>query len=429
MTGEHGRRVPSRFSRRHWTAVVGLSGAASALLVLGLLSIPIASAATQPNLGTATDYSVLGGQSVTNTGATTMPGNLGVSPGNGTPPTSVTGFPPGTVGPPGAEHVVDAPAAQAQSDLTTAYTTTAGLPATMAVGPDISGQTFTAGVYNASSALQYSGTVTLNAQNDPTAVFIFQVGSALTVSGSSSVRLENDAQACNVFWQVGSSASVGAIDTTTSFTGTIMALTSITMTDGVNVEGRALAQNGDVTLVGDTFTQPGCDLTPPTTTTTAAPATTTTTSPPSTTTTSPPTTTTSPPTTTPVTTAGGGGSGGTGSSGGSGGTGSSGGSGSGGTGGASPGTNVTPGAAGSGTPTQAATSPAAVSPAAGTGGTGTGLGAGAGAATATSGSLAFTGTNPWLKPTVYLGGWLACMGALLLIVIRPQPSSRVRSPG
>jgi Ice-binding-like len=415
MNGKHGQRVPSRLSRRHWTAVVGLSGAASALLVLGLLSIPIASAATAPNLGAAASYSVLGGQSVTNTGATTMPGDLGVSPGNGTPITSVTGFPPGMVGPPGMKHVVDAAAAQAQSDLTTAYTTTAGLPATATVGPDISNQTFTAGVYNASSALQYSGTVTLNAEDDPTAVFIFQVGSGLTVEGSSSVRLENDAQACNVFWQVGSSASLGATATTTSFTGTIMALSSITMTDGVSVEGQALARNGDVTLGGDTFTQPGCDLTPPTTTTTAGPATTTTTSPPasttttsppaSTTTTSPPasTTTTSPPSTTPITTAGGGGSGGSGS----GGTGSSGGSGSGGTGGTSPGTNITPGAAGSGTPTQA----------------GTGLGA------TSSGSLAFTGTNPWLKPTVYLGGWLACMGALLLILIRPQPSSKVRNPG
>lgn len=400
MTGERGHRVPSRLSPRHWTAVVGLSLAASALLVLGLLSIPVASAATAPNLGTAATYSVLGGTSVTNTGPTTMPGDLGVSPG-----TSLIGFPPGTVGPPGVEHVADAQAAQAQSDLTTAYTTTQALPATMAVGPDISGQTFTAGVYNASSALQYSGTVTLNAQNDPTSVFIFQVGSGLTVSGSSRVLLENDAQACNVFWQVGSSATLGATATTTSFTGTIMALTSITMTDGVTVEGQALARNGDVTLDSDTFVQPGCNLTPPTTTTTSESTTTTTTtsgsttttSPASTTTTSPgSTTTTSPASTTPVTTAGDTGSGGSGS----GGAGSSGGSGSGGTGGAT-----------------------------GTGGAGTGLGGTSGAATSTSGSLAFTGTNPWLKPTVYLGGWLACMGALLLVLVRPQPSSRVRKPG
>lgn len=229
-----------------WTAVVGLAAVTSTLLLVSLLSVPSrAYAAEAPvALGTAGTYSVLGGQTVTNTGPSALSGNLGVSPG-----TAITGFPPGTVG--GATHAGDAQAAQAQSDLVIAYNDAAGRAATAIVAGDLVGQTLTAGVYKSTSSLALSGTLTLDGQGNPNAVFIFQMASTLTTASASNVNLINGAQASNVFWQVGSSASLG---TTSSFTGTIMALTSITVTTGTVVKGRALAHNGAVTLDNNTFT-------------------------------------------------------------------------------------------------------------------------------------------------------------------------------
>ncbi len=219
-----------------------------------LTSAPaVAAAAPAPvNLGTAAAFSVLAGQSVTNTGPTTVSGDLGVSPGS-----SVTGFPPGIVL--GTTHVADAAAATAQADLTTAYNDAAGRAPTAPVSGDIGGQTFNAGVYNSTSTLGLTGTVTLDAQGDPNAVFIFQVGSALTTASSSVVNLVNGAQACNVFWQVGSSATLG---TTSNFRGTIMALTSITVNTGATLTGRALARNGSVSLDTDSITTTICEPIP-----------------------------------------------------------------------------------------------------------------------------------------------------------------------
>jgi hypothetical protein len=241
-----------------------------------LVGSPAAAAVAPVGLGTAGTYSVLGGATVTNTGPTTLSGDLGVSPG-----TAITGFPPGTVG--GATHAGDAQAAQAQSDLTIGYNDAAGRAATANVSGDLVGQTLSTGVYKSTSSLAVSGTLMLDGQGDPNAVFIFQIGSTLTTASSSNITVINAARACNVFWQVGSSATLG---TTSSFLGTIMALTSITVTTNATVKGRALARNGAVTLDNDTFTTPGCGPapsptptptpTPPPSTTPAAIATTTT---------------------------------------------------------------------------------------------------------------------------------------------------------
>jgi hypothetical protein len=193
-------------------------------------------------LGSAANFRVLAGSTVTNTGPTTIAnGDLGLSPG-----TSVTGFPPGTMIAPAVMHITDPIAAQAQLDLTVAYNYTAGLPGGAVLPADISGLTFTPGIYkNASTVILSAGNVTLDAGGNANAVFIFQVGSTLTTLGSTQVVLAGGAQAQNVFWQVGSSATLG---TNSIFKGTIMALQSITLNTGANLEGRALARNAAVTM-------------------------------------------------------------------------------------------------------------------------------------------------------------------------------------
>jgi hypothetical protein len=251
-------------------------------LVAATVGIMLATAATVSaaspggvGLGTADAFAVLAGQTVTNTGPSIVNGDLGVSPG-----TAVTGFPPGVVN--GVIHPADAVAAQAQSDLTAAYNNAAGRTADVTGVADLTGLTFAPGVYNAASTMALNGTVTLDAQGDLNAVWIFQAGSTLTTASSSTVALVNAAQACNVFWQVGSSATLG---TSTSFAGSILALTSITVNTSARIDGRALARNGAVTLDSNVITNSVCDVVTPPTTTTAAPATTTTTAAPSGTTT------------------------------------------------------------------------------------------------------------------------------------------------
>jgi hypothetical protein len=191
-------------------------------------------------------FSVLAGSTVTNTGSSVVSGDVGVSPG-----TAVSGFPPGLAS--GAIHIADGPAAQAQAALTAGYIDAAGRSGGTSVAGDLVGQTLTAGVYKSTSSLAISGDVTLDAQGNSDAVFIFQISSTLTTGSGSHVVLANGAKACNVFWQVGSSATLG---TYSVFKGNILALTSITITTGVNLEGRALARNGAVTL--DTDVISGC---------------------------------------------------------------------------------------------------------------------------------------------------------------------------
>jgi hypothetical protein len=255
------RSLPAHHSQRSTRAS---RSAARAVALLGLVGAAVgvlwpmeASAAQAPvGLGTAKTFSVLAGSTVTNTGPSVLSGDLGLSPG-----TAVTGFPPGVVH--GTEHVTDAVASQAQKDLTTAYNDAAGRTPVTTVSKDLGGQTLAPGVYHAAKAMSLTGTVTLDAQGDPSAVFVFQAGSTLITASSSTVELVRGAQACNVFWQVGSSATLG---TGTTFVGSILALTSDTLDTRATVDGRVLARNGAVTLDDNTITVPTCST--PTTTTT-----------------------------------------------------------------------------------------------------------------------------------------------------------------
>jgi hypothetical protein len=196
--------------------------------------------AVAPPLGTAGSFAVLGSSTVTNTGPTIVNGDLGVSPG-----TAVTGFPPGIVlG--GTIHLNDGLAGTAQSDITTAYNNLAGQACNINLtGINLGGLTLTPGTYCFSSSAQLTGTLTLNAQGNPGAVWVFQIGSTLTTASGSRVAFINGGQACGAFWQVGSSATLG---TATSFSGNILALASITMTTGANSAGALFARNGAVTL-------------------------------------------------------------------------------------------------------------------------------------------------------------------------------------
>jgi hypothetical protein len=226
---------------------VGLLGVAS-VASLALLASGALAAQPPVGLGTADPFAVLAGSTVTNTGPSTINGSLGVSPG-----AAVTGFPPGKVN--GTIHAADAGAGQAKSDLTIAYNSAAGRTPAATVSGDLGGRTLTAGVYKSASSLGLTGALTLNAQGDPNAVFIFQAGSTLTTASGSHVNLINGAQACNVFWKIGSSATLG---TGSVFAGNILALTSISMNNAVTVHGRALARNGAVTLINDTITTAAC---------------------------------------------------------------------------------------------------------------------------------------------------------------------------
>jgi len=209
------------------------------------------SAAIAPPLGTEQSFSVLGGSTVTNTGSSVITGNLGVNPG-----TAITGFPPGIVT--GVTHAADAEALQAQTDTTAAYIDLAGQECDSALtGQDLGGKTLVPGVYCYSTSAQLTGALTLDAGGDRNAVWVFNVGSTLTTASNSSVLLINGADPCNVYWQVGSSATLG---TTTSFVGNILALTSITLDNGARVSGRVLARNGAVTLDNNIVTVPVCAI-------------------------------------------------------------------------------------------------------------------------------------------------------------------------
>lgn len=209
--------------------------------------------AAAPSLGTAQSYAVLASSTLTNVGPTTILGDIGVSPAP-----AIIGFPPGIVT--GTVHVADAAAAQARSDLTTAYNALAGGACDVDLtGQNLGGLTLTPGVYCLSAAAQLTGTLTLNAQGNPSAVFVFQIGSTLTTAANSSVKLINGGKPCNVFWQIGTSATVGA---GTAFVGDILALTSITLNSGAKVAGRALARNGAVTLDSNQIVAASCAAPP-----------------------------------------------------------------------------------------------------------------------------------------------------------------------
>jgi hypothetical protein len=221
-----------------------------ALLLCAVFTLSLMAAADQAPvfLGAAANFSVLAGSTVTSTGATQVTGDLGVSPG-----TAVTGFPPGNVH--GTIHAGDPAAAQAIADLTTAFDDAAGRPAgPVIVAGNLGGRTLTPGVYASTSSLAISsGDLTLDALGNASAVFIFQMASTLTTTTGRQVILAGGAQAANIFWQVGSSATLGAGSV---FKGTIMADQSVALDTGATLDGRALARIAGVTLQANVITKP-----------------------------------------------------------------------------------------------------------------------------------------------------------------------------
>ena len=256
------RRFRSRAAG--WAALFALF----ALGMLVALAGGATAAATPVPLGTADSFAVLAGAGITNTGPTTVNGDLGTYP-----TTTMTGTASITVT--GTNHGGDSVTQGAKTDLVTAYNTAAGEGPTSPIVADLGGRTLTPGVYNSASSIGLTGTLTLDAGGNPSAAFVFQAGSTLTTASASQVNLINGAQSCNVFWQVGSSATLG---TGSTFRGSILALASITVTTGTTVDGRVLARNGAVTLDTNTITKPTCAAPTTTAATTATtPATTATT--------------------------------------------------------------------------------------------------------------------------------------------------------
>ncbi|MDQ2951928.1 MAG: ice-binding family protein, partial [Chloroflexota bacterium] len=238
---------------------------ASIVFVLAFASIASA-APSQISLGAADSFVVLAGAGITNTGPTTLNGDIGTFP-----TTTITGTASMTIT--GTNHGGDGVTQQAKNDLVTAYGNAAGQGPTSPISGDLGGQTLVAGVYNSASSLGLTGNLILDGAGNANSVWVFQAGSTLTTASGSLVSLINGAQACNVYWQVGTTATLG---TGSSFRGTIMATTSITVTTGTSIIGRVLARNGAVTLDTNTITKPTCAAAPPaataTPTATATPA-------------------------------------------------------------------------------------------------------------------------------------------------------------
>src|SRR5579863_21805 len=248
-------RASPRRADYFWLAagpvIAGAIAIAIAVAMSAFSQSASAATTTTVDLGTAAPYAVLAGSTVTNTGPSIISGNIGVSPG-----TAVTGFggaPNGTVIN-GSIHAADAEAASAQAALTTAYNDAAGRVKTMSIPGFIgAGETLGSGVYNATSSLDVGGSLTLN--GDSSAVFIFQAASTLVTDTGTTIRLTGGAQACNVFWQVGSSAT---LNSGTTFVGTVLASTAISVLSADTIRGRVLASTAAVTLDDDTITVPHC---------------------------------------------------------------------------------------------------------------------------------------------------------------------------
>ncbi len=227
----------------------------SLLALVFVLVMPATSMAAQPpvDLGTTSSFAVLAGSTITNTGPTTINGDVGLHPG-----TAFTGQASVTVN--GAVHLTDAVALQAKNDLVIAYDDAAGRTPVTQIATELGGTTLTPGVYSsASGTFQITGTLTLDAQGDPNGVFIFQTSTTLVTASDSNVNLINSARFCRIFWKVGSSATLG---TNSHFVGHIFALASITANTAATVQGQLLARNGAVTLDTNTITNGFCDTVP-----------------------------------------------------------------------------------------------------------------------------------------------------------------------
>jgi hypothetical protein len=223
-------------------------------LTLGTAGLVVAQAATQINLVAADNFVVLAGSTVTNIGSSVINGDLGLAPG-----TSVTGFPAGVIN--CTQYVANTNATNAQTDLTAAYTNAMNQTPVSTIPTELGGTTQVAGIYDSSAGtFSITGTLTLDAQGNDNAVFIFKTASTLITDSASNVNLINGAQACNIFWVVGSSATLGS---GSNFRGNILAFSSITLNTGVNVTGRVLARNGAVTLDSNTITKAVCAVPAP----------------------------------------------------------------------------------------------------------------------------------------------------------------------
>jgi len=224
---------------------IGMACAAAAIALL----THYAEATVSPvALGSASDFAVLAGAGVANAGLTTITGDVGSSP-----TVTTAGF--GTVTLFGTNHGGDGTTVIAQGALDAAYSDAASRTPTTTYGAifDLQGLTLSSGIYNDPSSFSLNGTLTLDAQGDPSAVWIFQAGSTLSTGANSEILLTGGALASNVFWQVGSSATIGA---DTQFAGSVLAFTSITLGSGSTVAGRMLAENGAVSLTNNTITIP-----------------------------------------------------------------------------------------------------------------------------------------------------------------------------
>lgn len=202
-------------------------------------------------LGTANSFAVLGASAVTNTGPSVVTGDLGVYPGS-----SISGFPPGIVI--GVIYPGDAVAMQAQTDALNAYNTLSEGSCTANVPAELGGSTLGPGIYCVSSSAQITGNLTLDAGADPNALFVFRIPSTLTTAHNSNVILINEANPCNVFFLVGSSATLLS---NTTFIGTIIAVASITLVTSSSVNGSLFALNGAITLDTNAITRPTCTCT------------------------------------------------------------------------------------------------------------------------------------------------------------------------
>jgi len=234
-----------------------------------LCSASPASAQVAPPLGSATSFAVLGATpSVTCTGASLVTGDVGISPA-----AAITGFPVPCTDV-GTLHAADATAAAAQTAVTAAYVNLQGQtcpPANNLTGIDLGTlMPLVSGVYCFASSAQLTGSLVLNAQGNPNAAWVFQIGSTLTTASASSVTVTNGGPAtfCNVFWQVGSSATLG---TTTQFKGNILALASVTLNTGAGLLGRALARTAAVTLDTNNVNASACAASGPPSPTPPAP--------------------------------------------------------------------------------------------------------------------------------------------------------------
>jgi hypothetical protein len=229
------------------------------LLVSYTLLTPIMAAySTNINLGDAKSFAVLGGSAVTNTGPTVLKGtagnNAGVYPGTSLTESTLISMEGGT-----KYLASESQVSNAQTALTAAYLDAAGRTPTTTIPTELGGTTLISGVYSSTAGtFGITGTLILDAQNDPTSVFIFQMESTLTTANNSNIQLVNGADACNIYWQVGSSATLG---TNSHLEGHVLALASITATTGATINGSLLARDGAVTLDTNTITNNLCDET------------------------------------------------------------------------------------------------------------------------------------------------------------------------